>query len=78
MIKHLIQNQGLDSDSKKIVIFGGVSIGAVGAMTNIDHVAATLKRYNAQVLGYLDSPLYFDMEPLYPSKIVGVKERMKT
>ena len=67
----------MGDQSKKTVIFGGTSIGAVGAMTYLDSVAEMLKPYNATVLGYLDSLLYFDVDPLYPDKVEGVNQRLK-
>lgn len=43
-------------------MFGGFSAGAVGAMYHLDNVAETLKKYGVRTLGYLDSPLYFDID----------------
>ena len=42
------------------MVFGGISQGAVGAITHLDQVAATLKPYNVKTLGLLDSGLFMD------------------
>ena len=69
--------QGLGSKGKnETVIFGGTSAGAVGAIPHLDNVAFFLKKYNVKTLGYLDSPLYFDMKPENKS-IIGFNQRMK-
>lgn len=77
MLKHLIQVQGLGTKSKnETVVFGGTSAGGVGAIPHLDHVANFLKPYNVKVLGYFDSPLYFDLKPLHNST-TGLYQRMK-
>lgn len=77
MLKHLVQVQGLGSSGKnETVIFGGTSAGGVGAIPHLDHVAAFLKPHNVKVLGYIDSGLYFNIEP-YKSSVVSLYERMR-
>ena len=80
-----LQKQGLGQRSKNsinttndIVVFGGTSAGAVAAMVHIEHVAETLKKQNVSVLGYLDSPMYYDTEPMNPKNNTGLNERLKT
>jgi hypothetical protein len=54
----------LTSSSK--VLFGGCSAGSRGAMFSLDYVQAMLPAGAPPVLGFLDSPMWVDLEPLYP------------
>ena len=66
-ITELVEKRGLGkSGRQELLVFGGISSGAVGAIAHIDKVAAKLKSHNVKVLGFFDSPMYFkDVEPLY-------------
>ena len=46
-------------------------------MTHLDQVAESLGSQNVRVLGYLDSPLYLDLDTLRPSKHQGLNYQMK-
>jgi hypothetical protein len=59
---------GLGASSNTRVLFGGCSAGARGAMFNLDYVQALLPA-DAQLLGFLDSPMWVDIEPLDPSVV---------
>ena len=48
------------------VLFGGCSAGSRGAMFSLDYVQAMLPAGAPPVLGFLDSPMWVDLEPLYP------------
>ena len=67
MIDFLINNKSLGADPNDLVLFGGHSAGARGAMVHLDKVAERLKEQKGlTVLGILDSPLYLDLDPLFP------------
>ena len=57
---------GLGASANTRVLFGGCSAGARGAMFNLDYVGQYLPA-TAQLLGFLDSPMWVDIEPLDPS-----------
>jgi len=57
-------------------VFGGHSAGARGAMTHLDAVAKILEKKGVKVIGMLDSPLYMDIDTLYPDKLEGLNKRM--
>jgi len=61
---------GKGSDNDHIVIMGGESAGARGAMVHLDYVTEFLGKTAARVrtVGFLDSPLWMDIPPL-PSMI---------
>jgi hypothetical protein len=50
------------------LLFGGCSAGARGALFTLDYVAAMLPR-GVELRGFLDSPLWVDVEPASPSII---------
>jgi len=74
MIEYLIANKSLGSSPSDLVVFGGFSAGARGAMVHIDKISERLLRQKGMnnVKGLLDSPLYLDVEPLYPSNLTGL------
>ena len=49
--------------SEDLVVFGGASAGARGAMVHLDFVANFFNE--SEVLGVLDSPLWVDLDPPY-------------
>lgn len=64
----LVTSHGLPSGS--LVVFGGCSAGARGAMVTLDLVAGMLGSYGAtgcDIKGLLDSGLWLDLAPLDPS-----------
>lgn len=66
-ITELMEKHGLGkSGRQELLVFGGASSGAVGAIPHIDRIAARMMPNNVKVLGFFDSPMYFeDIEPLY-------------
>lgn len=63
VIKDLLANHGLGSEGATL-LFGGGSAGGRGAMVLLDEMAETLRQYQVQVLGFLDSPYYIDVPSL--------------
>mmetsp|Transcript_74125 Transcript_74125/g.143425 ORF Transcript_74125/g.143425 Transcript_74125/m.143425 type:complete len:666 (+) Transcript_74125:53-2050(+) len=64
VMRHLVEAHGLTA--KQLVIFGGMSSGARGAMIHLDRLVAPRGPlpYGTRVLGYLDSPLWIDQATL--------------
>ena len=60
------------NDPNSTVLFGGTSAGARGAMVHLDHVASNLLP-RAKVMGYLDSPMWVDVDPPSFSDKIGLK-----
>lgn len=75
IFKDLVTRWGLGKGSQRhLVIFGGQSAGARGAMVHLDYVqemAAAAGAGPIDVLGFLDSPLWVDMEPYPGSGFIG-------
>jgi len=70
VMRHLVETQGLTANH--LVIFGGVSSGARGAMIHLDRLVAPrgpLPR-GTRVLGFLDSPLWIDQATLTKPRYV--------
>lgn len=65
--------RGLGGSSvKDILLFGGASAGARGAMVQLDYVSSMLGHKAAEnvgVTGFLDSPLWIDITPFNPEFI---------
>jgi hypothetical protein len=59
------QTYALTASSR--VLFGGCSAGARGAMFNLDYVQAMLPPGAPPVVGFLDSPLWVDVQPAQAS-----------
>ena len=59
----LAEQHGFGAMPHTRVIFGGCSAGSRGAMFNLDVVANTVVPKGVQVLGFLDSPLWVDVQP---------------
>lgn len=49
------------------MVFGGESAGGWGAINYLDEFAEQLQKYNIKVLGLFDSPLLFDVDPMFPT-----------
>ena len=78
MIEFLMNNKSLGSDPNDLVLFGGFSAGARGAMVHLDQIAYRLKMEKGlTVKGILDSPLYLDVDPLYPKSLKGLNYQME-
>ena len=58
----LMQNQGLGSTPGQRLLFGGCSAGAIGAMNNIEAVAAMMPS-TVQTWGFLDGAGLLDIQP---------------
>mmetsp|Transcript_136884 Transcript_136884/g.381578 ORF Transcript_136884/g.381578 Transcript_136884/m.381578 type:complete len:423 (+) Transcript_136884:94-1362(+) len=79
VFKDLVRNHELAQGERELVILGGVSAGARGAMVNLDYVPDFLANARApgatkvEVVGLLDSPLWVDIPPLIDSGFVGFR-----
>lgn len=81
MMKHVMYKQGLVEQAQheqQLVVFGGLSAGAVAASYHIDNVAQTLKPFNTKILGFFDSALYFNTPPLRQNNGTALGERIKS
>ena len=58
----LLQNQGLGATPGQRLLFGGCSAGAIGAMNNIEAVAAMMPS-TVQTWGFLDGAGLLDIQP---------------
>ena len=58
----LMQNQGLGATPGQRLLFGGCSAGAIGAMNNIEAVAAMMPS-TVQTWGFLDGAGLLDIQP---------------
>mmetsp|Transcript_8337 Transcript_8337/g.20608 ORF Transcript_8337/g.20608 Transcript_8337/m.20608 type:complete len:424 (-) Transcript_8337:43-1314(-) len=67
VLSELVNRHGLGNNDKKkdFMIFGGGSAGSRGAMVHLDYVPDMLgdAAKNVDVVGFLDSPLWVDMDP---------------
>jgi len=61
MVQELKKKHKLDS--AKLIVFAGTSAGARGVMTQIDFLASSAFPPSAQVVGFLDSPYWIDVQP---------------
>jgi len=59
------------------IVLGGFSAGSRGAMAHLDWVGEMMRDRGAKVLGFLDSPLMMDVDPLYDS-VEGLNSRLRT
>ena len=71
VLHHLVTVEGLGRAPGHTLLFGGSSAGARGAMVHLDYVSAMLSEAlgsagdaRVRVLGFLDSPLWLDVEPM--------------
>jgi len=76
VLSDLVLLRGLGSGSgpkKQLLLFGGGSAGARGAMVHLDYVPSMLgsASKNVDLVGYLDSPLWLDLPPLNRSFFEG-------
>lgn len=71
VLKHLVERQGLSPSD--LVVFGGQSSGARGAMIHLDRLVWPDGPLPAgvKVLGYLDSPLWIDQATLPVPRYTG-------
>jgi len=70
VLKDLVATHGLGSGAgRDLVIFGGGSAGGRGAMVHLDYVSEMLgsAASNVDVVGFLDSPAWVDVEPFSAS-----------
>ena len=78
-LSHLIAEKGLGSQPDTTLVFGGGSAGARGAMFHLDSVAAMVAEASdgnvTQTLGFLDSPYWVDVEPLYPDTLTSLMDQ---
>jgi len=69
---------GRSAGYKDLVILGGVSAGARGAMVHLEYVPQFLAKAGAteeaQVIGLLDSPLWVDIPPMLKSGFYGFRK----
>eukprot|EP00416_Gambierdiscus_australes_P024054 CAMPEP_0171075066 /NCGR_PEP_ID=MMETSP0766_2-20121228/12548_1 /TAXON_ID=439317 /ORGANISM="Gambierdiscus australes, Strain CAWD 149" /LENGTH=406 /DNA_ID=CAMNT_0011531901 /DNA_START=17 /DNA_END=1238 /DNA_ORIENTATION=+ len=70
---------GLGRDRHDLVLFGGESAGARGAMVNLDYVTGFLgeRERTVDVVGFLDSPLWIDMPPKPGSRFAGFRRQSR-
>mmetsp|Transcript_22388 Transcript_22388/g.46388 ORF Transcript_22388/g.46388 Transcript_22388/m.46388 type:complete len:399 (+) Transcript_22388:40-1236(+) len=71
----LTRRTGLGERADDLVVFGGCSSGARGALIHLDRVAASLAG-RARVVGLLDSPLWVPLKPYGPS-VTPFEEQVK-
>ena len=76
VIEDLVNRRGLGrSPRKDLLLFGGSSAGARGAMVHLDYVHEMMGNStvasNVDVIGFLDSPLWIDIPPYPSSSFVG-------
>mmetsp|Transcript_82332 Transcript_82332/g.207767 ORF Transcript_82332/g.207767 Transcript_82332/m.207767 type:complete len:441 (-) Transcript_82332:149-1471(-) len=69
VLSDLVATRGLGSDQhggRQLLIFGGGSAGSRGAMVHLDYVPSMLGKasQNVDIVGFLDSPLWLDIQPL--------------
>jgi hypothetical protein len=68
ILASLVRNHGLGSMPGQRLLFGGCSAGARGAAFTLDYVPALLQaagaNYQPVLTGFLDSPLWLDVQPL--------------
>lgn len=70
VLKDLVSRQGLGRGADRdLMIFGGGSAGARGSMVHLDYVPEMLgsAASNVNVVGFLDSPAWVDVEPFSAS-----------
>lgn len=68
VLTDMVETQGLGSrSSPDVLLFGGGSAGARGAMVHLDYVPEMLGAVasNVEVVGFLDSPLWIDVPVFY-------------
>jgi hypothetical protein len=65
---------------KDFLLFGGGSAGARGAMVHLDYVPEMLGEAtdHVEVVGFLDSPLWLDIEPLNATEFGGFANQTAT
>lgn len=70
VLKDLVQQHGLgQGNQRELLLFGGGSSGARGAIITLDHVQSLLgAAANIDVVGFLDSPAWVDVEPIGPEE----------
>ena len=61
-ITDLLENKGMGAQPNAQLLFGGCSAGAIGAMNNMDAVAAQLPP-NVAVKGFLDAAALLNIQP---------------
>jgi len=76
VFRDLQDNRGLGSTPGDLVIYGGCSAGARGAMVSIDYYANLLAN-KVKMIGFLDSPLWVPMVPADSTTTSLVEETKK-
>ncbi|CAE7536541.1 Notum [Symbiodinium pilosum] len=66
-------------DRRHLLVLGGQSAGARGAMVNLDYVPEIVgpAAANIQVIGFLDSPFWLDLPPYPGSGFIGFNNSCK-
>ncbi|CAE7897096.1 notum, partial [Symbiodinium sp. KB8] len=66
-------------DRRHLLVLGGQSAGARGAMVNLDYMPDILgpAAANVKVIGFLDSPFWLDMPPYAGSSFIGFNHSCK-
>mmetsp|Transcript_32350 Transcript_32350/g.75085 ORF Transcript_32350/g.75085 Transcript_32350/m.75085 type:complete len:417 (-) Transcript_32350:37-1287(-) len=84
VFKDLVMKRGLAQGARELVVLGGTSAGARGAMVNLDYVRRFLHKANApgaanvEVVGFLDSPLWVDIPPMSTSGFYGFRKSCRS
>ena len=78
VFQHLQNHQGLGKSPKpQILVYGGHSAGARGAMVSLDFYRQMLSKQGVQVVGLLDSPYWLDQEALHGTKVTSFANQMQ-